>query len=421
MEGKEKLLILGCSIGTEDALQYAKELGIYTIITDNIVPGENSLKRMADEYWMIDVADVDALESRCKEEEVSGIFAATSEFCLDKAKELCERLNLPFYASDEGWATARDKERFKKHCVDCGINVPKIYEICGPISISEELLKEISWPVIVKPTDSYAQIGLSVCYNAEELRKGYQFALQNSRMGKVVVEEYVEGDEIAAVYLLKDGQIRNINVVDFIHMPINGRSNFTYARHNSIFSEEFNKKTFDKIGRLFRTLECQNGVIFFQAIRKNGVYYFLEMAYRLNGGGSWIIDEKLIGVNIVKYLVDFALQHETRQWPDKVNQNSLYLTGGTYMVWAHPGKVERVDGVKKVEEMEGVRIILQNFHAGDFVPEDVSMKQIAFYICLVAEDKEKMKEKILNINKTLHLYDSEGNEMLIYFQDYKKI
>lgn len=138
---REKLLILGCSVGTEDALQYAKELGVYTIITDNIIPGENSLKRMADEYWMIDVADVDALESRCKEEEVSGIFAATSEFCLDKAKELCERLKLPFYASDEGWASARDKERFKRHCADCGINVPKKYEVCGPIS--EELLKEI--------------------------------------------------------------------------------------------------------------------------------------------------------------------------------------------------------------------------------------------------------------------------------------
>ena len=46
---REKLLILGCSVGTEDALQYAKELGVYTIITDNIIPRENSLKRMADE------------------------------------------------------------------------------------------------------------------------------------------------------------------------------------------------------------------------------------------------------------------------------------------------------------------------------------------------------------------------------------
>ena len=417
---REKLLILGCSVGTEDALQYAKELGVYTIITDNIIPGENSLKRMADEYWMIDVADVDALESRCKEEEVSGIFAATSEFCLDKAKELCERLKLPFYASDEGWASARDKERFKRHCADCGINVPKKYEVCGPIS--EELLKEISWPVIVKPADSYAQIGLSVCHNTEELRKGYEFALQKARIGKVVAEEYIEGDAVAAVYLLKDGQIKYIGIVDFVYMPINGRSNYiTCTVHNSIFSEEYAEKCSDKVERLLRTLECQNGTVFFQAIRKNGVYYFLEMGYRLNGGGSWIIDEKLIGVNIIKYMVDFALQHETKQWPDKEKTDSVYRAGGSYLIWTRLGRVGRVEGVKKVEEMEGVRIILQNFHAGDFVPEDVSMKQIAFYICLVAEDKEKMKRKIQDINKTLHLYDSEGNEMLLYFREYEKL
>ena len=120
-------------------------------------------------------------------------------------------------------------------------------------------------------------------------------------------------------------------------------------------------------------------------------------------------------------MVDFALQHETKQWPDKEKKNSVYRAGGVYLIWTRPGRVERVEGVKKVEEMEGVRIILQNFHDGDFVPEDVSMKQIAFYICLVAEDKEKMKRKMQDINKSLHLYDSEGNEMFLYFREYEKL
>ena len=90
------------------------------------------------------------------------------------------------------------------------------------------------------------------------------------------------------------------------------------------------------------------------------------------------------------------------------------------MLWARPGKVKLIDGVEKVTKMKGVHIILQNFKAEDIVPTDISMKQIAFYICLVAEDEEKMKRKIQDINKTLHLYDSEGKEMLLYFQDYKK-
>lgn len=415
---REKLLILGCSVGTEDALEYAKELGVYTIITDNIIPGENSLKRMADEYWMIDVADVDALESKCKEEEVSGIFAATSEFCLDKAKELCKRLNFPFYASDEGWAAARDKERFKRHCISCGLNVPRKYEVDA--SFIKTLPEDISWPVIVKPADSYGQIGLSICKDESKLREGIRFALNYSSSRKVIVEDYIEGEEMAAGYLLRDGKAFLINTVDLLEMPVNGRKNFTYIRYNSIWAEEFKNET-SKVEKLFQKLGCRNGFIFMQAIRSKGTFYFLEMGYRLNGAGSWVIDEEIKGINIVKYLVNYALGNSLE---NEINvrdtKGSEYTVGGTYMLWARPGKVKLIDGVEKVTKMKGVHIILQNFKAEDIVPTDISMKQIAFYICLVAEDEEKMKRKIQDINKTLHLYDSEGKEMLLYFQDYKK-
>ena len=82
-------------------------------MTDYNPPEISTLKKVADEYWMTDVADVDELEEKCRQENVTGIFAATSEFCLDMAKELCSRMNLPFYASEEAWACARDKIRLK--------------------------------------------------------------------------------------------------------------------------------------------------------------------------------------------------------------------------------------------------------------------------------------------------------------------
>ena len=86
MKSERKLLFLGCSVGTEEALEYAKETGIYTILTDYNPPEISTLKKVADEYWMTDVADVDELEEKCRQENVTGIFAATSEFCLDMAK-----------------------------------------------------------------------------------------------------------------------------------------------------------------------------------------------------------------------------------------------------------------------------------------------------------------------------------------------
>lgn len=45
MKTKEKLLILGRSDGTKEALDYAKETGLYTVLTDYLPPEENTLKK----------------------------------------------------------------------------------------------------------------------------------------------------------------------------------------------------------------------------------------------------------------------------------------------------------------------------------------------------------------------------------------
>ena len=415
---KEKMLILGCSIGTEDALHYAKQVGIYTILTDYFPIEISTLKEEADEYWMIDVADLDTLEVRCRENEVKGIFAASSEFCLDKARELCKRLNLPFYASNEGWMSSRDKERFKQHCIDCDLDVPKRYDI--ETLFTESFHEEISWPVIVKPVDACAKKGVSVCYAEDELKNGIEYERHYSETGRIMVEEYIEGNEIGAVYLLNNGNIVNVNTVDFIHMPVNGSSSFTYTRHNSIYEGEYRCFLSEKIERLLKRMQCWNGVVSFQIMRKNGKYYFLEMGYRLNGGGSWIIDEKLCGINIVEYLVDFAMGHETDLWMEKRNRTLKYQAGGTYLLWARPGRIAVIEGVEEIRKEKDIRIIYQNFKAGDNVPETISLKQVAFYICLADKSEEGIRKKLELINKTLHMKDVDGKEMLLYFEDYGK-
>ena len=40
---KETLLLMGCSFGTQDALNYAKSQGIYTIVTDHLPPEQQPL------------------------------------------------------------------------------------------------------------------------------------------------------------------------------------------------------------------------------------------------------------------------------------------------------------------------------------------------------------------------------------------
>lgn len=417
MRSEKKLLFVGCSIGTGEALKYAREKGIYTIITDYNSPEIAPLKKVSDEYWMIDAADIDKLERKCREEKITGVFAATSEFCLDVVKELCNRLNMPFFASEKGWKCARNKQLFKKYCMDCNVETPRIWYVGN--ELTQELLDSIDYPVIVKPIDSCAQQGINICENERELCNGFKTALEKSALEKAMVEEYIVGEEIASFYYFFNGEAILSELDDLVYMQINGRNDFVFVKNYSKYMKEYMEKIEPGIQRLFQQMDCRNGTAYLQGIRKDGKIYFIELGYRLDGIGAWKRNEMSDCYSSIELLVDIAAGDIPQDIPEDSSQK-LYpdRPAGTYLLWARPGKIARIEGVDIVKQMKDVNIILDRFQIGDEVPQMVSMHQIAFCICMVAEKKQKLKEYVRRINDALHIYDEKGNDLLYYLTDY---
>ena len=69
----KKLLMLGTSYESCEMIKYAKSKGVYTIVTDPREPEKSIAKLVADEYWMINVSDIDLLEKKCKEEKINAV------------------------------------------------------------------------------------------------------------------------------------------------------------------------------------------------------------------------------------------------------------------------------------------------------------------------------------------------------------
>ena len=116
----KKLLMLGTSYGTRLMLEYAKSQGVYTIVTDYQEPEHSPGKLIADEYWMINTGDLDALEAKCREENVNAVVCGISEFNLEMCMALCKRLGLPCYYTPEAWHYSRDKVDYKKLATSLG-------------------------------------------------------------------------------------------------------------------------------------------------------------------------------------------------------------------------------------------------------------------------------------------------------------
>ena len=415
---RRKMLFLGIDTSTHDAIRIAKELGIYTIVTDYNTPEARPEKAEADEYWMINVADMDVLYERCLAEHVDGVFAGNHEFCLDKAKELCARLDLPFYATDDGWRCARDKGYFKELCARCGLEVPRTYMTEGCLESIDP--GTITYPAIVKPSDSCARQGLSICGNSDELAAAYDYALSASGNGRVIIEEYVEGDEIAADFMVVDGEPYITSFNFLVPIQIGDESVFVIALQKSRYRDDFVGKCMPEVRRLIKELGWKNGPCFLQAIVRDGRYFFLEFGGRLTGIGAWSHQEHYYHMSILRLALMMAAGMP-------VDGNDAELLGRNiqysmiYMPWLKKGRIADICGLDTVKGMHGVEIVLERYRAGDEVDTSGSMFGMAYYIVIAADSLDDLCGKLRDINTRLSIRSNDGTEMLIKYEDYDKI
>jgi len=329
---------------------------------------------------------------------------------------LAKRLALPFYASDEGWACARDKGRFKGHCITVGLDVPYRYNIKPPFN--SEMLAQVHYPVIIKPVDSCSQQGLSICWTEEDLISGYQNALLFSVSGDIIVEDYIEGIEFGLPICFINGKPHIHTFGASYPVMFNGRPTLSFSTFNRHFWESFEQQYAHKLELLFARMKCTQGSINLQGMIHNGKFYLLEMGYRLDGLGSWRSYKRQTGYSPLELHVDLQLGRGDQRWLSVVGQKvPPYISSG-YQVYCHPGRIHKIVGLEQLKNMDGVSITFQRFQEGDIVSSGNTMYQAAFFLFLSAKDEPSTISLLRHINETIHFYDENGNDMLAYFEDY---
>ena len=416
----EKLLFMGVEPSTELALKYAKETGVYTVISDFNSEDSNPVKKIADEVWKIDLKDVKALEAACRENGITGVYACNNDFCLSKSKELSERLFCNYYIPEEIWRCATDKTRFKSQCIRAGLDVPQIYKVTYPL-IPEQYNK-LNYPVVVKPSDSNASQGLSICRDSSKFEEAYEYALKFSSNKKIVVEDYIEGDECLLEFCFYEGQAFQTGFSRIYKQNHDKRigPGLTVHSADTDYYREYNETIYDKVMNMFQNMQCQNGVGFIQAIFRNHKFYFIEFACRLDGVGSWATEKMLRPFSRIDYIVDLLLLRDIKKWENGILTlaDLSSFNGAEYLIPLKPGRIVSIEGLDKVRNMERIKLTLERFHEGDISEAGKSMYQFAYYISIGARSLNELKEMVHAINDTLYIYDENGREMLDKLQDF---
>lgn len=412
----KKLLILGTSIGSVEIVQTAKEMGYYTIVTDNLNPELSIAKKAADEYWMISTHDVDCLESKCRKENVNAVFAGISEYNLDRMKELTKRLGLPCYIEDASWKYARDKSEFKKKCREVGIPVVDEYELSNPPLPQE--LAQIEYPVVVKPVDGSGNKGLSICYSEEEVVAGCRKARQFSNSPKILVERYIIGEETWNFYYLAEGESRYIYSGRVFRQP--GYPTYLYSFGSSATADtrEFGEQMNDKCIAFLKDIGCKNGIAWFQFIKdQEGRYYALEMAQRMSAGTPGRTMKKAVGINAIEWVLEtaFGVQHTVEMLP-KACLPPFYAAHCVYCQFAdREGVIRSLKGYEMLDPQKiQVNIVT---HEGSYVEKYRLMVRITF----VAKNGQEMCDILREINEKTSILCDSGENMYIRYTDYEHV
>ena len=411
----KKLLILGGNPETGVLVKTANYLGVYTIVID---PNFKSpAKKFAKKHYNIDGFDIPNLTKVAKDEKVDGVLVGVADILVKPYFQLCEELELPCYVTKEIIEALSSKDGFMEACNSYGIQTIPSFKLDKNLN-SEDLIN-IKYPVMVKPVDNGGGVGMSICYNQDELIVGSKNAINNSRKKLFLTERYMECDDIVAYYTFQGGEIYLSAIADRVTTKKQGISSPVCIA--SLYPSKYQSQYFNTIHpimtKMFESIGIKNGVLAIQFFVEDNNFYAYDPGFRLQGEAMHIHINKINGFDHRKMLINFALTGS--MGIKNLREKNDYLFGGkqccTLWVLLSSGIIKNIYGIKELEKDSSVIFVMQRFYEGDKVLENMvgNEKQVLARIYIVSETKVELVSKINQIKSNLSVINEDGNEMIV--------
>lgn len=408
IQGK-KLLILAGELHLVSLVERARELGVYTIVTDYYDTIHSPAKLAADEYWNVSWTDLDTLERLCREKGVNGITTGYSEYPVEACIRLCQRLGLPCYCNMEQLLLTRDKAAFKTVCRKYGVPVVREY-------LSAEAVD--SFPVIVKPVDRAGSIGVGVASDREELERVAAEALDASYEKKVIIEDFIsDGAKFDVIYAIRDGKPVLLSDCDTVNSEKNGTQRV--IQNGWLFPsrchDAYVRQVHPVVCDMIRGLQIRDGYIFFSgfAIERHGgtEFVFFETGFRLSGGHMYRYMCERGGVNVLDIFIYHALTGNTRgvRWEKETRPN---LKCAMVNYYAAEGTVASITGTDKILTMPDCTLLLQSGRIGDHCDAKKAILKKMAMVHFCNESPQALADDVAEANRLYGVFDADGRDMI---------
>lgn len=433
LKGK-RLLILGGSRDEIDAVRAAKEEGVFVGVTDYYDTRRSPAKLIADKYYDISIADIDALLELIEKEKYDGVLTGFTDSYLKFYADLTKKAGLPYYATKQQLTTFTNKDIYKKLFEKYNVPTLKPYD---PNSIKKDFK---DFPIILKPTDGSGGKGLNIVYSYDEYIEDMKerdllkedLTIKEGHETDIVIERYLKKrKELTAFFVIIDGKSYYMGSAnrflsemqgDKIGLPIL----YTYF---SSAEDIFEKNVAPQLNKLFEGEKLQNGIMFAQCfLLDNNDIFVYDLGYRLTGTHEYKWFDRMYDLNTMKMLINQAITGKMYDNKSKLLENMEKVKrkkkiAVNVTVLARKGIIKHIKGRDEILKLPYIIDMQMNKAEGNEITDKMigTLAQITSRIFFVADNLEDIQTKLDEIYGLIDIIDENGNSMIVQNMDYNEI
>lgn len=383
----KKLMILGASILQVPAIEKAKEMGLEVIVVD-MNPDAIGFKIPGIVKEVISTIDTPAILEAAKKHCINGIMTLASDMPMQSVAVVCREMGL-VGISEETALKATNKAYMRDALKEAGVPIPLYFRVKGKDEFKKAIkqVRTAGFKCIVKPADNSGSRGVDLLNKESDIDKAYDYTVQFSRTGEIVVEEFMEGSEVSVETLAIDGDVHVIQITDKM---TTGAPYFVEMGHSqpSILDSEIKEKIEEIAVAANKAIGIDNGPSHTEIIVTKDGPKIVELGARLGGDN---ITTHLVPLSTGVDIVECCIRISLGEKPDI----KIKYDRGSAIRYLNPGKgvVKNVDGISEAENSLGVVcVLINNYSFGTLINEiKNSTDRVGYVITQSQNAKEAVK------------------------------
>ncbi|HFD33140.1 MAG TPA: ATP-grasp domain-containing protein [Gammaproteobacteria bacterium] len=402
---QKAILILGGSNDQLFMIDTAQRMGLITVVVDGNDKAPGLL--VADHAQAIDFSDTQTVITYCQLLIKQGVHLAGVLTMGSDVPHLLAKIAQHFCWVAPSMQTAKvttDKFLMKVLFSEHNIAVPKYALVTNNDEIKQQWAAWECSRVIIKPIDAAGSRGVSICRSKADISHLYQHALRNSKSGHVMVEEYIEGDQISTESIIYRKQCYHPGFADRVYddtphfhpyIMENGGwqpSSIHTGKHQEICQ---------LIDRVALALNLENGVL------KGDIVYstkykqpmVIEVASRLSGGDfSASLVPLAHQINYIKTAIQIAIDDPVDL--SELTPKTSYIVANRYF-FLPPGKLMAIHGIEEAKKMKNLKKLEFNYQIGDDIPVIRNHGQRVGVFIVQGDTRQQVRNLIEQLYQTI--------------------